>query len=40
MFGLAAAGLAAVGQVLLAIIFGIVAVLNAALLTVFHQWQE
>jgi hypothetical protein len=40
VFGLAAGGLAAAGSVLLAIIFGIVVLLNAALLTVFHQWQE
>ena len=40
VFGLAAAGLAAAGAVTLALIFGIVVVLNAALLTLFHQWQE
>lgn len=40
VFGLAAAGLAAAGSVQLAITFGIMVVLNSALLTVFHQWQE
>jgi len=40
VFGLAAAGLAAAGSVLLAIIFGIVVVLNTVLLTMFHQWEE
>jgi hypothetical protein len=40
VFGLAAAGLAAAGAVPFAIIFGIVVVLNATLLSVFHQRAE
>lgn len=40
VFGLAAGGLAAAGAVALAIIFGAVVIVNAVLLTVFHQWQE
>jgi len=40
VFGLAAGGLAAAGAVTLAIIFGAVVIVNAVLLTVFHQWQE
>lgn len=38
--GLAAVGLAAAGAVTLAVIFGVVVIVNAVLLTVFHQWQE
>jgi hypothetical protein len=40
VFGLAAGGLAAAGAVILAIIFGAVVIVNAVLLTVFHQWEQ
>jgi hypothetical protein len=40
VFALAGAALAAAGSVVLAVAFGAVAVLNAVLLTVFHQWEQ
>ncbi|MGH3394781.1 MAG: DUF2568 domain-containing protein [Streptosporangiaceae bacterium] len=40
VFALAGAALAAAGSVVLAVAFGVVAVLNAVLLTVFHQWEQ
>jgi Protein of unknown function (DUF2568) len=40
VFALAVAALAAAGAALPAIIFGVVAALNAVLLSVFHQWDQ
>jgi Protein of unknown function (DUF2568) len=40
VFALAGAALAAAGSVVLAVVFGGVAVLNAVLLSVFHQWEQ
>jgi hypothetical protein len=40
VFALAGAALAAAGSAVLAVAFGAVAVLNALLLTVFHQWDQ
>lgn len=40
VFGLAAASLAAVGSSIAAIVFGIVVIANAVLLSVFHQWDQ
>ena len=40
VFAVAGAALATAGSVVLAVAFGVVAVLNAVLLTVFHQWEQ
>jgi hypothetical protein len=39
IFALAAVALAAAGQPLLAIVLAVIVVVNAALLTHFHQWE-
>lgn len=40
VFALGAVALAAAGAAVLAIIFAVVAILNAVLLTTFHQWEQ
>jgi hypothetical protein len=40
VFGLAAVALVAAGRSVAAAVFGVVAVVNAALLIVFHQWEQ
>jgi hypothetical protein len=40
VFGLAVVVLIAAGDTIGAVVFGIVVVVNAALLTVFHQWDQ